>query len=124
MALCVAATGVISVSLAIQGFTLGWTHSIEKIRWEEDWQLRQGELVLSEARIRGTGAGMEPPTEAQLINGVWHYKPALEPLGLLRLTQSPHTAGYEICYEGNCQLLADLLPGIAEQAVIELRACP
>jgi hypothetical protein len=25
--------------LAVEGFTLGWIHSIEKIRWEEDWHI-------------------------------------------------------------------------------------
>ena len=33
MPLCVAAGGLV-VTLAMESFTLAWTHSIEKIRWE------------------------------------------------------------------------------------------
>jgi hypothetical protein len=60
MSLCLAA-GAAGAVLAVNGFTLAWMHSIEKIRWEEDWRIVGRELVITEARIRGTGAGMEPP---------------------------------------------------------------
>jgi hypothetical protein len=38
MSLCLAA-GALSAVLAINAFTLSWIHSIEKIRWEEDWRI-------------------------------------------------------------------------------------
>jgi hypothetical protein len=60
MSLCLAA-GALSAVLAVNAFTLSWIHSIEKIRWEEDWRIEAGALVIDEARIRGSGAGMEPP---------------------------------------------------------------
>lgn len=121
--LCVAA-GAVTAVLAIDAFTLAWMHSIEKIRWEEDWRIAGRALVIAEARIRGTGAGMEPPAGARLANGVWHYRPATPPQAVLRLTHSPHTAGYELCVDGRCRPLADHLPGIDNTAVIELRECP
>lgn len=121
--LCVAA-GAVTAVLAIDAFTLAWMHSIEKIRWEEDWRIAGRTLVIDEARIRGTGAGMEPPAGARLANGVWHYRPATPPQEVLRLTHSPHTAGYELCFDGRCRPLADHLPGIDNNAVIELRECP
>ncbi len=121
--ICLAA-GAITASLAIDTFTLAWTHSIEKIRWEEDWRIVAGRLRISEARIRGSGAGMEPPPDAVLRDGVWHYRPPLPPQQHLRLTHSPHTADYELCFSGQCQPLAQYLPGIDNNAVIELRACP
>jgi hypothetical protein len=64
MSLCLAA-GAAGAVLAVNGFTLAWMHSIEKIRWEEDWRIVGRELVITEARIRGTGAGMEPPAGAR-----------------------------------------------------------
>jgi hypothetical protein len=121
--LCLAA-GAVSVVLAVESFTLSWIHSIEKIRWEEDWRIEGKTLVLKEARIRGSGAGMEPPVGSVLKNGVWHYRPAVPPQKTLRLTHSPYTSGYEICVAGRCQPLADHLPGIDNTAVIELRECP
>jgi hypothetical protein len=121
--LCLAA-GAVSAALAIESFTLSWIHSIEKIRWEEDWRVDGRTLVIDEARIRGSGAGMEPPAGSVLQNGVWHYRPALPPQAVLRLTHSPHAGGYTLCTATVCQPLADLLPGIDNHAVIEIRKCP
>jgi hypothetical protein len=115
--------GLITATLPLSAFTLGWTHSIEKIRWEEDWHIDAGALVISEARIRGSGAGMEPQPDAVLKDGVWHYRPALPPQTVLRLTHSPYPGGYELCVEGRCRTLADYLPGIDNSVVIELREC-
>ena len=122
MSLCLAA-GAASAVLALNGFTLAWTHSIEKIHWEEDWRVEGRALVITVARIRGFGAGMEPPAGAALQNGVWHYRPALPPQGALRLTHSPHAGGYQLCIEGRCRPLADHLPGIAADVVIEIVPC-
>jgi hypothetical protein len=116
--------GTIAASLAVNAVTLAWTHSIEKIRWEEDWYVEAGALQISEARVRGSGAGMEAPPYAVLHDGVWHYRPPLAPQESLRLTHSLHTAGYELCFSGQCQPLAQHLPGIDNYAVIDLRACP
>jgi len=122
MSLCLMA-GAASAVLAIESFTLSWTHSIEKIRWEEDWRVENRALVIAEARIRGSGAGMEPPAGAVLKNGVWHYRPALPPQTVLRLSHSPHAGGYTLCTAGICAPLADHLPGIDAHALIEIAAC-
>lgn len=120
--ICLAA-GALAASIAANSFTLAWMHSIEKIRWEEDWHVAGSRLVPDEARIRGTGAGMEPPSDAVLKNGVWHYRPPLPPQTVLRLTRSPYTAGYQLCRAGHCRPLADYLPGIADTVVIEIAPC-
>ena len=122
MALCISA-GAISAALAIQSFTLAWMHSIEKIRWEEDWRVEGQQLHLVEARIKGTGAGMEPPANARLLEGAWHYRPEVAPIGLLSLAHSPYTTGYELCASGTCTPLVDFLPGIGETATIVLKEC-
>jgi hypothetical protein len=123
LSLCLAA-GAVAAALAIDSFTLTWIHSIEKIRWEEDWRIEAGALVITEARIRGSGAGMEPPAGSVLKNGVWHYRPALPPQAVLRLSHSPHAGGYTLCTSTVCAPLADQLPGIDNTATIELRECP
>ncbi len=119
--LCLAA-GALVTMLATNSFTLAWTHSIEKIRWEEDWRIAGGRLVLDEARIRGSGAGMEPPAGAVLENGVWRYCPATAPLARLRLANSAFTADYELCFDDRCRPLAALAHG-AENVPLELFAC-
>lgn len=123
MPLCLAASAV-TAALAVESFTLAWTHSIEKTRWEEDWRIEGKTLVVTAARIRGTGAGMEPPADAVLKDGAWHYKPAVKPMRQLRLSHSPYAAGYELCFDGACRPLADRLPGAENPSTIVLEACP
>ncbi|HTS84400.1 MAG TPA: DUF1850 domain-containing protein [Usitatibacter sp.] len=108
--ICLAA-GAVHAFIAAGQFTLAWTHSIEKIRWEEDYRVAGGMLHLDEARIRGSGAGMEPPAGALLIDGVWHYRPAVRELRELRLARSTYTADYELCIPGApCKSLASWIP--------------
>lgn len=123
MPLCLSA-GAAATVLALHSFTLAWTHSIEKIRWEEDWRLEGGKLHLVAARIRGSGAGMEPPPEAVLHHGIWHYRPAIPPLAELLLAHSSAVADYELCSEASCRALGEHLPEPAEQAPFRLTACP
>ena len=65
MSLCILAAGKTTV-LAVSAFTLSWTHSVEKTRWEEDWRVTPAGLEIVEARVKGSGAGMEPPEGAVL----------------------------------------------------------
>ncbi len=122
MPLCLTA-GALVATLAVESFTLAWTHSIEKVRWEEDWHIANAALVLDEARIRGTGAGMEPPAGAVLEGGVWRYRPHVVPLPQLLLAHSPYTAAYALCSDGRCRSIAELLPGLPDTAVLRLHPC-
>ncbi len=122
MPVCIAAGGLVT-ALAVQSFTLAWTHSIEKIRWEEDYRVVGNSLLLVEARIRGIGAGMEPPEGSKLVDGVWHYDPHLPPLPSLHLTHSVYTAGYELCHDNRCSPLAASAPRAGNGDVIEVSAC-
>lgn len=122
MSLCLTA-GSVSAWLGVQVFTLAWVHSVEKIRWEEDWQIDGEKLRVVAARVRGSGAGMEPPPDAQFRGGVWHYRPAIEAQARVSLAHSPYVSGYEICYFGVCRPLVDLLPGLPEITSVELEVC-
>jgi hypothetical protein len=103
--------------------TLRWTHSIEHLAWEEDYRLEGDALRLDEARVRGTGAGMEPPAGAVLRDGAWHYRPELPPLPQVSLRHSPHVPPYILCSRGDCRSIATWLPGLPDDAVIELTPC-
>ena len=118
--ICLAA-GALHAFIATTQFTLAWNHSIEKIRWEEDYAVVGGALRLTEARIRGTGAGMEPPAGARLEDGVWHYRPALPALPQLRLTRSVYAADYELCVAGACRPLSQWIP--VTDAVTTVEPC-
>ena len=102
MSLCVAA-GAKAMTLAVAAFTLSWTHSVEKTRWEEDWRIDAGRLVLVEGRVMGSGAGMDPPEGAVFSDGWWIYKPEIAPLQELVLAASGATAsGWRLCAAGQC----------------------
>jgi hypothetical protein len=120
--LCLAAAGV-AISLPLQSFTLAWTHSIEKIRWEEDYRMAGQLLELTEARIRGSGAGMEPPAGAVLKNGVWHYRPQLPAQQQLMLTRSTYVADYEMCWNGKCLPMKDIAGPVETAQNIRLFPC-
>ncbi len=122
MSLCLAA-GALATSLMTGSLTLSWQHSIEKILWEEDWHLASQMLVIQEARVRGSGAGMEPPAGAQFRDGAWHYVPTLPPLPAVRLTHSPYVAPYTICVKQDCRPIGDWLKGLPAHAVVELIPC-
>jgi hypothetical protein len=103
------AFSVISASLPVQTFTLAWTHSIEKTRWEEDYRIEDDNLVLQVARIRGSGAGMEPPEDAVLRKGHYEYRPVNVRLTNLRIARSPFVAEYQLCWSGGCSELSELV---------------
>lgn len=103
--------------------TLRWTHSIQKTVWEEDYRREGNALRLVSARVRGTGAGMEPPAEAVLKDGAWHYVPQLQTLPAVMLTHSPHVPAHVVCSAGQCQPVTDWLPGLAGEAVFVLKPC-
>lgn len=104
--------------------TLQWTHSIEKTLWEEDYRLQGDFLRLTSARVRATGAGMEPPLQAVFHDGAWHYTPDLPLLPAVTLRHSPYVAPYTICTAAGCRPLPQWLPGIGGDAVVVLRPCP
>lgn len=107
MSLCVLAGGK-TVAMAVSAFTLAWTHSVEKTAWEEDWRVSPAGLSVVEARIKGSGAGMEPPEGAILRDGWWVYRPQVGPVPRLVLAASGATvSGWSICAEGTCMTVGE-----------------
>ncbi|MGO3891034.1 MAG: DUF1850 domain-containing protein [Paenalcaligenes sp.] len=116
------------VPVPTQRFTLAWQHSIEKVRWEEDYQLvptrsptEIAEIVLVEARVKGSAAGMEPPDDAYLKNGWYHYQPPMAPVQELRLTRSGYTPDYELCVDERCSSLQQYVE--TDGGITTVRAC-
>jgi len=122
MSICLAAAAFSAV-LPLQQFTIAWNHSIEKIRWEEDYIVVAGRLRLTEARILGSGAGMEPPEDAVLRDGVWHYVPKLPDLPRISLRRSGFVADYEWCTEGKCQPMSAIAGPSDKSQVLDIYPC-
>ncbi|MEO7940633.1 MAG: DUF1850 domain-containing protein [Burkholderiaceae bacterium] len=119
-ALCMVAAGV-QVQLPVHDFTLRWQHSIEKITWAEDYAVVGPWLHLSQARIRGSGAGMDPPDGSTLVHGVWRYRLADPWRREIVLARSEFVPDYELCIEGVCRRLTHWVPIAAGPTT--LRAC-
>lgn len=119
--ICLAA-GALVIALGVESFTLVWEHSVERTLWEEDFRLVDGHLAVIEARVKGSGAGMEPGHEATLSGGWWRYRPNLPPIDKLTLSNSATRPDWRLCLLDGCRPLSSRL-GTASTDVIELRGC-
>lgn len=105
MSLCILAGGKI-ITLVAAAFTLSWSHSVERTEWQEEWQLTSAGLELMQARVKGSGAGIDPPPDAILEDGWWKYAPTIAPLPRLVLAASGATiSGWRLCAEDACMTL-------------------
>jgi hypothetical protein len=123
MELCLLAAGA-TVRLGTLALTLAWTHSIEKTRWEEDYRATPAGIVVTQDRIQGTGAGMEPPPDATFDGKWWRYDPHMAPQPSVILRRSGATVGdWQVCIAGACRDMGTYLPDQAADPVT-LTACP
>lgn len=113
--------GTLALTLAGPGFTLAWTHSVERVEWREDWVIEAGALRLVEAAVKGSGAGMEAGEGARLRNGWWVWQPQVAPVPSLMLAASGATGGgWRLCDgAGDCHDL-----GATTGPPLVLRPCP
>ncbi|WEX09370.1 DUF1850 domain-containing protein [Chelativorans sp. AA-79] len=119
MSLCILAGGKTAM-VAASLFTLSWTHSVEKVEWRETWRVSPEGFAIVEARIKGSGAGMEPPPDARFEHGWWIYVPVLPPLPELRLAASGATpSAWTLCAAGTCRTL-----GAVSGTQVVLKPCP
>lgn len=110
-------------TLAVAAFTLAWTHSIEKVEWQEDWRITAQGLELVQARVKGSGAGMEPPPEARLVNGWFQWNPARAAMPEVVLGNSGAAAEWRLCSNGNCHTLSDIFGHPIGANTTTMRAC-
>jgi len=115
---CLLVGGVVLV-LATPGFTLDWTHSVERTAWREVWDIAPDGLRLVQAAVQGSGAGMDPGPGARLVEGWWVWSPDLPVVPELVLAASGATGGgWRLCSGGRC---TDL--GIAAGEPLRLAPC-
>ncbi len=101
MSLCLATTAV-ALNLAVNSFSLAWLHSVEHTEWREKWRVQGQQLKLVEARVQGSGAGMDPGDGATLQNGWWVWPGNMAPVDDLHLAVSGATgSGWWWCAKGH-----------------------
>ena len=108
-----------AVALAVnQGFTLSWTHSVERTEWVEKWNIRDGRLHLTQAAVRGSGAGMEPGAGAVLKDDWWVWSPDVSVTALALAASGATGQGWRLCTDDGCQVI-----GATPSAPLLLRSC-
>ena len=118
LGLCIAAGGK-ALTMAATLFTLSWTHSVEKTEWMESWRVTAQGLELTEARVKGSGAGMDPGEGARLEDGWWVWSPDTPLVPELLLASSGATvSAWKLCHAGGCMDL-----GPAAQAPVRIWTC-
>ncbi len=110
-------------ALSLVAFTLVWTHSIEKTEWQEDWRVTPGGLELVQARVKGSGAGMEPAPDARLVDGWFQWQPKRAAMPEVVLGNSGAAGEWRICHDGGCQTLSEILGHPVGANITTLRAC-
>ncbi len=112
--------GATALTLSSGGFDLSWRHSVEKTEWRESWVVEGDALRLTEAAVKGSGAGMDPGPGARLEDGWWIWTPDLPPVPALTLAASGATGGgWSLCDGETC-----LEIGAAAGDAIRLAPCP
>ena len=120
LGICLVAAGSV-VHLGVASFTLAWTHSVEKIRWEEDFRATPAGLAVVEDRLQGTGAGMEPPPDATFDGQWWHYRAKIGPQPQVVLRRSRATVGdWQVCIDGKCKPMGDYVGEKADPVVMKV----
>lgn len=111
--------GTMVFALAVPTFTLRWTHSVERTVWAEEWKIDGQALHLMTARVKGSGAGMEPGADARLEDGWWVWSPGTTVPELHLAASGATGAGWEFCADGQCQSL-----GVTASAPLLIAPCP
>ena len=122
MSLCLTSVGVVK-TLAVAAFTLVWTHSVEKVEWQEDWRVTAQGLELAQARVKGSGAGMEPPADARLVDGWFQWNPARAAMPEVVLGNSGAAGEWRLCGEANCLTLSEIFGNPVGANTTTMRAC-
>lgn len=122
LSLCLISAGV-AKTLSVAAFTLVWTHSVEKVDWQEDWRITPNGLELVQARVKGSGAGMEPPPEARLVDGWFQWRPARPPMSEVNLGNSGAAGEWRFCSDGQCRTLSQIFGYPIGMNVTTMKPC-
>jgi hypothetical protein len=123
LSLCLASAGIVK-TLTVAAFTLAWTHSIEKVDWQEDWRVTPQGLELAQARVKGSGAGMEPAPDARLVDGWFQWQPQRAPMPEVALGNSGAAGEWRLCSDGKCRTLSEIFGFRIGSNVTTMSACP
>jgi hypothetical protein len=73
--------------------------------------------------VKGTGAGMEPPPEARLVDGWWRWAPTVKIPPEVVLGNSGAAGEWRFCSNGACRTLSDIVGHPIGAHVTTMKAC-
>ena len=62
-----------------------------------------------QARVKGTGPGMEPPPDARLIDDWFQWQPNRAPMPEVVLGNSGAAGEWRFCHDGQCRSLSEIV---------------
>jgi len=114
---CIAAGGF-SVALYAPRFTLSWAHVAVPVEWRETWRVHTKTMRLVEAAIKGEGAGVQPPADAEVRDGWSVFVPKRAPQTRLTLVDGAEVKPVRLCLpKDGCRPLRAFLPREAPKDV-------
>lgn len=122
MSVCFVAGAAIK-TLQVTAFTLVRTHSVQRTDWQEDWRVTPAGLMLAEARVKGSSAGVDPPVDARLVDGWWRWHPWPTLREEVILAHSGAAGDWRICTGGHCRPLQDIFGDPPDVDAIAMRSC-
>ena len=73
--------------------------------------------------MKGSGAGMEPPAEARLVDGWFQWQPKRAPMRQVLLGNSGAAGEWRLCNDGQCRALSEIFGRPAAPTVTTMSAC-
>jgi hypothetical protein len=79
--------------------------------------------LMVQARVKGSGAGMEPPPEARLVDGWFQGQPKRAAMPQLVPGNSGAADEWRLCHDGNCKSLSKIFGHPVGINVMTMSAC-
>jgi len=76
-----------------------------------------------QARIKGSGAGMEPAPDARLVDGWFQWQPKRAPMPEVVLANSGAAGEWRLCSNGHCDTLSGIFGHPIGINITTMRPC-
>ena len=107
LSLCLASRACVK-TLSIAAFTLVWTHSVEKVDWQEDWRITPGGLRTGAGPRQGFRRRHGAAAGGAAVDGWFQWQPRRAPMPEVVLGNSGAAGEWRLCHDGSCRTLSEI----------------
>jgi hypothetical protein len=101
LSLCLASAGIVK-ALSVAAFTLVWTHSIEKVEWQEDLARYHAGIATGAGAGQGSGAWHGAAAGGAAGRRLVSMEPSAAPMTEVVLGNSGAAGEWRLCADGQC----------------------